>query len=158
MANDIFNIARGRINELQRRVNNNDPANAAFIVVALKSVVVDATLQDFATLSAILADAGNTEADFTNYGRIILTDTDVSDPTVDHGNNEQRAQVPPVTFANAGGALNNALEKLLVCFTYDVTVNDDATVIPLTYHDFNKTTNGLDLPAGFSGDTFYKAH
>ena len=35
MANIVFNIAKGRVVELYNRVENNDPANSALILVPI---------------------------------------------------------------------------------------------------------------------------
>ena len=83
MADGVFNIAKGRVNEYLNRVDSNDPANSAIIIVLLKTVVADGTLEDFDDLGAIIADAGVDEADFTNYARKVLTDTDITGPTPD---------------------------------------------------------------------------
>ena len=77
MADGVFNVAKGKVNEYHDRVDNNDPANSAIIVVLLQVAEADATLQDYATLSALLAGA-NTECTFTNYARKVITDTATS--------------------------------------------------------------------------------
>ncbi|MDH3660229.1 MAG: hypothetical protein OEU92_09395 [Alphaproteobacteria bacterium] len=147
MADGTFNIAKGRVAELVNRVASNDPANSALVVVLLRTSVVDATLEDFDDLGAILADAGVDEADFTNYARKVLTDAVVSAPTPDDTNNRQDSDIPDQTFVNAGGATNNNLVKLLVCYDADTTGGTDANIIPLTHHDYVATTDGNDLRA-----------
>lgn len=155
MANGVFNIAKGRVNEYVARVAANDPANSALIIVLLKVAEADATLEDYDDLSALLAGA-NTEADFTNYGaRKALTDVDVTAPTPDDTNNWQEADLPDVTWSSAGGATNNTMVKLLVCYDADTTGGTDANIIPLTHHDWTPTTDGSDLTAVING--FYRA-
>jgi len=139
------------------RVNNNDPANAALVITLLQANVADATLVDFDDLSALLADAGNTEATFTNFARIVLTDTDVTDPTVDDTNDRQDADIPDQTFTSAGGAVNNTLTKLLVCYDSDSTGGTDANIIPMTHHDFAITTDGSDIVAQINAAGFFRA-
>ena len=157
MANGVFNIAKGRVNELMLRVDTNDPANSAIIVTLLKASVADATLEDFDDLAAILADAGNTEADFTNFARKTLTDTDVTTPTPDDTNNRQEADIPDQTFTSAGGASNNTLVKMLICYDSDTTTGTDSNIIPLTHHDFSVTTNGGDIIAQIAATGFFRA-
>ena len=75
MGDLAFNVAKGRVVEFYNRVETNDPNNSAFIVVLLKAVEADAVLQDYDDLGALLGAAGNTEADFTNYARKVVTNT-----------------------------------------------------------------------------------
>ena len=157
MADGVFNVSKGRVNEYVNRVDSNDPTNSAIVVVLLKVAEADATLDDYDTLSAILLAAGNTEADFTNYARKVLTDTDVTAPTPDDTNNRQDADLPDQTWTSAGGATNNTLVKLLICYDNDSTAGDDTNIIPLTYHDFAVTTDGNDLTAQIAAAGFYRA-
>lgn len=160
MANGVFNIAKGRVNELQRRVVANDPASSAIVLVLLKTVEVDGTIQDYDTLDAMLTAGGgtvNVEADFTNYARKVLTDTELSNPTVDDGGNSQWADMPDQTFTSAGGATNNTLVKAIVCYDNDTGTGTDANLIPLTYHDFSATTDGNDLIAQIAATGYFDA-
>lgn len=156
MADGVFNIAKGRVNEYVNRVDSNDPTNSALVVVLLQVAEADATLEDYDDLSALLAGS-NTEATFTNYARKVLTDTDVTAPTPDDTNNRQDADIPDQTWTSAGGATNNTLVKMLVCYDNDTTAGTDANIIPLTYHDFSITTNGNDLSALINAAGFYRA-
>ena len=157
MADGVFNIARGRVNELFKRVEDNDPTNSAIVVVLLRVVEADATLQDYDDLGAILAASGNTEADFTNYARKVLDDSDISGPTVDDTNNWSGVTMPLQTWTSAGGAANNTLVKLLVCYDSDTTAGTDANIVPLTFHDYAETTDGSDLIAQPSATGLYRA-
>ena len=156
---EIFNIARGRVNAYVDRVVANDPANSALVVVLLKTAEADATLIDYATLSALLTAGGgtvNVEANFTNYTRKILTNTELSAPTVDNTTNEQYSTIPILVYANAGGATNNSVVKMVICYDADTTAGTDANLIPLTVHDTVFTTDGnpqnISAPAnGFFG-------
>lgn len=154
MADGVFNIAKGRANELYRRVDSNDPTNSAIIVVLLKVAEADATLIDYDDLSTLLAAAGNTEADFTNYARKVLTDTEVAAITVDDSANTQYFTLTDQTWTSAGGATNNTLVKLLVCYDNDTTGGTDSNIIPISHHDFSATTNGNDLTADFGTAVF----
>ena len=150
MANLQFNIAKGRINELQRRVVTNDPATCGLVVVLLKTAEADAALQKHATVAAILA-AASVEVDFTGHDRKILTDADLSLPLVDNVGNVQSSALPTNVWTSAGGTLDNTVVKGLVCYVADVAnVDNDASLVPLTMHDLSETTNGnnLNLNAG----------
>lgn len=156
MANGVFNISKGKVNEYMARVDGNDPANSAIIVVLLKVVEADATLRDYDTLAAILAGS-NTEADFTNYARKTITDASITAPTPDDTNDLQAADIPDQTWTSAGGATNNTLVKLIICYDSDTTGGADSAIVPLTYHDFAITTNGSDLTAQIAAAGFFSA-
>jgi len=156
MADGVFNISKGRVNEYVSRVANNDPANSAIVLVFLKVAEADATLEDYATLADLLAGS-NTEADFTNYARKVLTDADISEPTTDNTNNWQFSDFPDQTYSSAGGASNNNLVKLIPCYDSDTTGGTDANIIPLTFQDFVATTTGINLLAVVDSGGFFRA-
>jgi len=157
MADGVFNIAKGRVNEYVSRVDANDPVNSGLIVVLFKASEADAVLEDYDDLATLIAAAGNTEADFTNYARKVLTDTELANPTPDDTNNRQDADIPDQTWTAAGGTTDNTLTKLIVCYDNDTTSGTDANLIPLTFHDFAITTNGNDLSALVNASGFYRA-
>ncbi len=158
MADGVFNISKGRGVEFYNRVESNDPANAAFIIVLLKANETEADLVDHDDLSALLGAAGNTEADFTNYARKTLTDAELAAlPAPDDSNDRYDVDLPDQTWTSAGGATNNTLVKLLVCYDSDTTGGTDANIIPLTHHDFSVTTDGSDLTAQFDAAGFLRA-
>lgn len=156
MSDGVFNVAKGRVNELHNRVAGNDPTNAALVVILLKVAEADATLEDYDTLAALLAGS-NTEADFTNYARKVLSDSDVSAVTPDDSNNRQEADIPDQTWSSAGGASNNTLVKMVICYDSDSTGGTDANLIPLTHHDFAVTTDGNDLTAQINAAGYFRA-
>jgi hypothetical protein len=157
MANGTFNIAKGRVNELMNRIDSNDPTNSGITIVLLQATSeADGTLEDYDTLAALLAGS-NTEANFTNYARKDLSDSDITAPTPDDTNNRQDADIPDQTWTSAGGASNNTLDKLIICYNPDITSDVDADIVPLTHHDFAGTTNGSDLIAEIDTDGFYRA-
>lgn len=145
MADVVFNIAKGRVNEYYDRVANNDPANSAIVVVLLKAAEADATLIDYDDLSTLLAAGGNTECDFTNYARQVYTDADITAPSPDDSADDQEASITQKTISNAGGTTDNTLAKAIICYDSDTTSGTDANLIPLTAHDASETTNGQDL-------------
>lgn len=158
MADGVFNIAKGRVVEYYNRVENNDPSASALIIVLLKANEAEATLIDRDDLSAVLAEAGTTEADFTNYARKTLTDVELAAlPAPDDTNDRYDIDLPDQTWTSAGGATNNTLTKLLVCYDNDTGAGTDANIIPLTHHDFAATTDGSDLTAQFAAAGFFRA-
>ena len=156
MGDIVFNVAKGKVNEYHDRVNANDPANSALIIVLLKVTESDALLKDYDTLALLLAGS-NTEADFTSYARKTITDATISDSVVDDGADVRDADIPDQTWTAAGGASNNSLVKLLICYDPDTTGGTDSTVIPLTAHDFVITTNGGDITAQVAAAGYFRA-
>ncbi len=158
MADEVFNIAKGHVNEYVDRINGNDPSNSALIIVLLKAAEADATLRDYDDLDTLLTQAGNTEADFTNYARKTIDDTGVTGSAVDDTNDRKESDITtdPV-WTSAGGATNNTLVKLLICYDSDTTSGTDANVVPLTHHDFSVTTDGNDLTAQLPTEGFFRA-
>lgn len=158
MADGILNIAKGRQMEFHERVNNNDPTNAVLVLVLLQASEADGTLEDYNDLGALLGAAGNTEATFTNYARIVLTDADVAAIVTDDTNNRNDADITtdPV-WSSAGGATNNNLVKLLVCYDSDSTGGTDANIIVVAHYDFVITTNGGDITAQVDAAGYIRA-
>ena len=162
MASITFNISKGKVNAYTERVVNNDPANSALVVVLVKTVQADATLIDYDTLGAILTAGGgtvNVECDFTNYARKVLTNADLSAPTVDDTGNEQYSDAPDQTYTAAGGATNNTIVKAILCYDSDTTAGTDANLVPLVAMDFvvNPTTDGNDMTLRVAANGFFGA-
>lgn len=156
MADGVFNIAKGRVNEYVNRVDSNDPTNSGLVVILLKAAEADATLEDYDDLASLLAGA-NTVADFTNYAPKTLTDADITAPSPDDANNYQQAFISDQTWTSAGGTTDNTLVKMLICYDNDTTSGTNSDIIPLTHHDFAITTNGNDLTAIIGANGFYRA-
>jgi len=144
MADFVFNIAKGAFVEKVRDDDNN------LFIMLLKVSEADDTLNNHDTVAAILGGA-NTEADFTNYARkTALTGT----ITVDDTNNRVDVDIPDQTWTAAGGATNNTLTDLLVCYEEAAA---DSSRIPLTCHDFAATTDGSNLTAQVNASGFGRA-
>lgn len=156
MANGVFNIAKGRVIELHDRVKNNDPPTSGLVVVLLKTAEADGILQDYDTLAAILGGS-NVEADFTNYSRKVLTDGDIAGSVVDDSGNVRTADIPDQTWTAAGGATNNTLAKLLICYDPDTAGGTDSAIIPMVHLDCLITTNGGNLTAQFNASGYFSA-
>lgn len=126
----VTNIAKGRANEFARRVNANDPANSAFVVVLLQDTGLEtlATLRDYTTLAAILA-AANTEVSVASYARLVLSDADVADPTVDQGADTQAFDTADFDFGALEAGENVAAS--VICYDADTTAGTDTDLIPV---------------------------
>lgn len=146
MADVVFNIAKGRLAYYADLPGTDD----ALIAVLLQSGgQADNVLIDNDTLADVLA--GNAEADFTNYSRQTLTGVSV---TVDDLTNVVRIDADDLTWTSAGGATNNTLAKLLICYDPDTTGGDDSEIIPLTAHDVSITTDGSTIIITLHSDGF----
>jgi len=155
MADFVFNIAKGRVNELVERVNNNDPTNSALIVVPVDvGGTSDATIKDFDTLAAVLA-GGVTEKTAGGWGRKTLTDADLGAFTPDDTNDRGESDIPDQTWTTVA-ASNNSTD-LIICYDPDTTGGTDANIIPLTQHDFAVTTDGNDVVAQINAAGFFRA-
>lgn len=149
MADIVFNIAKGRVAEFFNRVDSNDPANSAIIVIPLdRGATTDATFRDLDTGAAVIAAA--TERTTGGWNRKTLTDTDLAALAVDDTNDRMPATIPALvwTAVTAG-----AVTDLLFCYDSDTTGGTDTNLIPLTLNAFAITPDGSDVQAN-AGDIF----
>lgn len=156
MADFVFNVAKGRVAEFYNRVDSNDPANSALIIVVLATsgLETDATLKDSTDLSDVLGGTTN-EVTNTGYARKTLTDADISALTIDYANDRVDLDIPDQTWT--GVAAGDGWSKLIVCYDGDTTAGTDANIIPLTAHDFVLTPDGSDITAQINAAGFYRA-
>jgi hypothetical protein len=141
MANFMFNIAKGRSAEFQNRVDSNDPANSAFVLVPLSASDSEANAQDADTLTAALATAMN-EQTASGWARVTFTDADVAAMAVDDTNNRMPLSLPQKSlgFPTAG-----AITGVLICYDPDTTAGTDDNIIPISHHDASLTGNGNEV-------------
>lgn len=141
MANGSFNVALGRETEFHNRVDGSDPTNAVLVLVALASsgLEIDSVLQDYDTLSALLA-ASNNEVTNAGYARIVISDAGLAAYTVDDTNDEIRLPLANQTFTAI--VAGDSWRKLLICYDSDSTVGTDADIIPVKYFDILSTVTG----------------
>ena len=155
MADFVFNVAKGRVAELFNRVDQNDPANSAIVVVAVVATATDATMKDYDTLSALLGDANVAEATNANYARKVLTDADIASLSPDDTNDLMQVTIADQTWSSVGAGDN--WTDLILCYDGDTTAGTDANIIPLTCHDFAVTPNGGDITADVGANGIYRA-
>jgi hypothetical protein len=120
-----FNIAKGRSNELAKL----GAANDALVLVLLQTTGLesDATLKDYATLSALLAGT-NDECTFTGYARRTLSSVVVAPNNTSDTQSTDAAD--PAAWTNSGGA-SQGCGAAIVCYDDDTTGGTDANLIPL---------------------------
>jgi hypothetical protein len=154
VADFVFNVAKGRAAELYNRVDINDPANSALIVVPVDvAAVTDATIKDFATLAAVLG-GGVTERTTGGWNRKTLTDVELSVLTIDNTNDRVDIDIPDQTWTAVS---TGTVTDLLICYDNDTTGGTDTNLIPLTQHDFPITPDGSDVVAVIAATGFYRA-
>jgi hypothetical protein len=152
MANIVLNIAKGRVVELYNRVENNDPANSALILVPIETsgLEADSVLIDKDDLAAFLSGTTNEQ---TTLGRKTLTDADLAAlPAPDDPNDRYDISLPTVTWTATAG---NAISKMLVCYDSDTTGGTDSNIIPLCLFDCVMTPDGSDFQ--LTGGAFFRA-
>lgn len=131
-------------------------ANDALVLVLLRSTSIeaDATLRDYATLSALLAGTSD-ECTAPNYTRKLITSG--TTVTYDAATNRVDCFFPAQTITSLGsiGTLQQ-VSKLLVCYWPINGTGGDAAILPLTMHDYVHACDGTDfqlnLPNGFYRD------
>lgn len=153
MGNFVVNQALGRVAEFGNRINNNDPANSAFIISLWNTVTGDATLRDLDTVAAFESDGGTAELTDASYGRKTLTDASSITVTVDDTNDRTDVDCPDQTWTALAGA--TPVTDLMVSYDSDTTGGTDANQVPCTWHDFAVTPDGSDVVAQIS--VFYRA-
>lgn len=141
MADLVTNIAKGRFLYYAGLPGTNDGLVA--VVLEATGLVTDDALQDYTTLSALLAGASNEQ---TSMVRKTLASVAVS---VDNTANTAAFDAADITWTAATG---NATGKLVVCYDPDTTGGTDTDLIPLTVHDFAVTPDGSDITVQFSAD------
>jgi len=151
MAAIIPNIAKGKVAYYGGLPATND----AIVWVLLKTagLVSDATLLDYASLSAMLAGASD-EADFTGYARV----SHASSGSVTVDNTNDWTLVDDTTDPVWSPTTAQAVAKIVACYDPDTAGGTDADLIPLFADDFAFTTptSGTITYQVASGG-FYKA-
>jgi len=134
MSQFTFSVAAGRVTELYARVDGNDPANSALILVVLAAAGLesDSVLKAKDTLADVLSGTTN-EVTNASYSRKVLTDASLSAYTVDDDLGQIVLPLPTQTFSAI--AVGDLWRKLLVCYDGDTTAGTDANIIPITAHD-----------------------
>lgn len=152
MADFVFNLAKGRVAELFNRVDSNDPANSAIIVVPIdRGTATDAALKDVDTLAAVLAiGSGLTERTTGGWTRKTLTDADLAAIAVDDTNDRMPATIPAILWTSVTAG---AVTDLVFCYDSDTTGGTDSNILPLTCNAFAITPDGSDVQAN-AGDIY----
>lgn len=154
MPNFVYNIGLGKTAALAERVNANDPANSALVmmVLAASGIESDAVLKDKDSFADILSGTTD-EVTNTGYSRRIITDTGGITITVDDTNDRIEVDVPDQTWTAVAAGSN--WSDIVFGYDADTTLGTDASILPLTQHDFAVTPDGSDITAQIAG--FFRA-
>lgn len=146
MASTIFNVAKGKFAYYATL----PAANDAIIAIPLETtgLEADGVLQDYATVSALLAGTTNEQV---TMGRKTAATVTV---TVDNTNNRVDVDCADITWV---GATGNAVSRLLFAYDPDTTVGTDADLIPLVVDDFVVTPAGGDITYQVAAGGFARA-
>lgn len=158
MANLVFNVSLGRMAELYNRVDSNDPAASALIVLLLAAagIEADSVLRDSTALDDVLGGTTN-EATNTGYARKVLTDADIVAFAADHVNDRVDLDIPDQTWTGVANDGTGAIGDLIVAYDGDTAAGTDANIVPGTLHDFAVTPDGSDVTAQIAAAGFYRA-
>lgn len=139
MADFVFNISKGRINELFDRVDNNDPAASALYLIPVSvAAVTDATLIDVDTFALVIS-AGVTERTANGWNRKTLDDTLIATQAPDDVNDRNERDIADQTWTPTLGS--DTVTDLILCYAGVVTPTD-AQLVPISQHDFAITPDG----------------
>ena len=155
MAAVIPNIALGRVVELVRRVDINDPATARMGWILCSGVDTDANLRDYTDLAAALAGPLN-EITNTGYARVYQEDTVVTMTAPTHASDRWDVDLPDPAFGSIlTGAVTAATRVGLV---YDPNAGGgDAAMVPCGWWDYPAIFDGSAITPSVDVAGFFRA-
>lgn len=156
MPDFVFNIGKGSVAGNYRRVDSNDPANSALIILILATagIETDAVLKDVDTVAALVAGTTN-EVTNAGYARKTLTDVELVAFAPDDTNDRVDLDIPDQTWTAV--AAGDGWNDLVVAYDSDTTAGTDANIEPQTQHDFVLTPDGSDITAQIAAAGFFRA-
>lgn len=108
------------------------------IPIEASGVEADSVLVDYATVADILAGSTNEQ---TTMGRKVITSVSV---LVDNTNDRVAVDTANLIWSMASGS---AVSDLLVAYDPDTSGGTDASLIPLSWHDFPAIPDGSSITA-----------
>lgn len=156
MADFLFNVSRGRTGEFYYRVDNNDGANSALIVMVLATsgLETDAVLKAKDTFADIVSGTTN-EVTNTGYSRLTITDSGLSAFTPDDTNNRLRLDASDFSFGSI--TAGDGWSKIVMGYDPDTTAGTDSSIIPMLAWDFVVTPDGTAITAILNANGFYES-
>lgn len=155
MADFVFNIAKGSVAGDYQRVDGNDPANSALVVIAIDANGdTDATMRDRDDIAALLGGTAN-EVTNSGYARKVLTDADLTAFAPDDTNDRVDLDIPDQVWT--GVAAGTVWTDIVIAYDNDTTGGTDSSMKPLTLHDFAVAPNGGDITMQVAAAGFFRA-
>lgn len=154
--NFVFNVAKGRIAELHRRVDVGDPADSRLVWLLLEAtgLETDAVLVDKDTVADLVSGATN-EATFTGYTRQVVTAAQITLPTVDDTNDRVDIDAPDPSFTVS--APGNVIAKLVLAYDPDSTGGTDADLVPMVALSYDVTPEPTTITPILNGSGYARA-
>jgi hypothetical protein len=156
VANQVANIALGRVVELYNRVKNNDPAASTFVIAILATAGLesDATLKDKDTFADVVSGTTN-EVTNSGYARKVLTDADLLAWAPTDASDVWDLDLPDQTWTAV--AAGDGWSRFVVNYDPSSTGVTSSVMVPLTFHDFVVTPDGSDITAQIAAAGFFRA-
>lgn len=156
-ANQVLTNALGRVAELYRRVDIDDPSASTIVVILIASTGIesDAVLKDKTTLTDYVSGATN-EATNTGYARKVLTQTDLVAWDPDEANDWVLLDIPDQTWTAVANDGTGAIAALLIGYDPSSSGVTASVIEIMTQHAFAVTPDGSDITAQLPNG-FYKA-
>ena len=157
MADQVFNISKGRGVEYASRVNANDPTNAVFVIdlLATTGLETDAVLLDKDTFADVVVGTTNF-ATGTGWARKSLDQTGGLTITVDDTNDRTDVDCPDQTWTAVANAADD-VSKVVFGYDSDSTLGTDANIVPVSHHDFVIQPDGSDVTMQIATAGFLRA-
>ena len=155
MADFVYNIAKGHVNEYGDRINANDPTNSVLTLLVIDTSAADAVLIDLDTVALVLGNANTAEVTNTNYARKEIDNTGSLTVTVDDTNDRKEAAIPDQTFSSI--LAGDSWTDLIIAYDSDSLAGGDANIVPCTQHDVGVTPDGSDITLQFNVAGFFRA-
>lgn len=153
MADLVFNIAKGRVHQLVKNVEDNSPAAAVLRVFVIDANgETDDNIRGADTMAAVFALLAN-EVTNSGYANKSLDETNIT-ITVDDGNDRVDLDIDDQTWATV--VAGDDWTDIIIAYDADGADND-ANTIPLSLHDFPVTPDGSDITAQIDAAGFFRA-
>jgi hypothetical protein len=152
MADLIFNIAKGRLVQLAKNVDDGSPANSRLILIPFNSTDTDDAVRDCDTVAAVEALASTAERTANGWNRKTLAAADVT-ITLDDTGNTHSVDITDQSWTPTADAVTD----LLLAYDADNTTGTDSDLVPLAWYDFAITPDGSQVTAQINASGAFSA-
>ncbi len=152
MADLIFNIAKGRLVQLAKNVDDAVPAASRLILIPFNSTDTDDAVRDCDTVAAVEALAATAERTLNGWNRKTLAAADVT-LTLDDTGNTYSVDITDQSWTPTADAVTD----LLLAYDADNAAGTDADLIPLAWYDFAITPDGSQVTAQINASGAFSA-